>query len=147
MPNVPANTFENKKIVQRFAEVWSAGGLAIVDELASPDILVAYPFPPEPMRGREAFKDFLAKFFAALPDVTVSVDDMVAEGDKVAARWSFRGTHNGPLFGCPPTGRTVEGSGQAFYRVIDGKVVEEIGVGNTLGVLLQIGAVQMPVHA
>lgn len=141
---VAMSTLENKKIVQRFLRAWSADGLAIVDELASPDILVSYPFPPEPMRGREAFKDFLQKFVGALPDVTVSVDDIIAEGDKVAVRWRFRGTQDGPLFGWPPTGRTVEGSGLSFYRVVDGQVVEEIGVGNTLGVLLQIGAVQLP---
>ena len=135
---------ENKAIASRFAQAWAAGGLQIVDELAAPDIVVSYPFPPEPIRGAEAFKDFLRQFVEALPDVTVVVDDMIAEGEKVAVRWTFRGTHEGPLLGLPPTGRPVQVSGLTFYRIIDGKVVEETGIGNTLGLMQQLGAVVPP---
>ena len=138
------STIENKAIASRFAQVWAVGGLPIVDELAAPDIVVSYPFPPEPIRGAEAFKGFLRQFFEALPDVTVLVDDMIAEGEKVAVRWTFRGTHQGPLLSLSPTGRSVQVSGLTFYRIIGGKVVEETGIGNTLGLLQQLGAVAPP---
>ncbi len=137
-------TEDNKAIARRFAQVWAAGCLHIVDELAAPDIVVSYPFPPEPIRGAEAFKGFLRQFVEALPDVTVVVDDMIAEGDKVAVRWTFRGTHDGPLLGLPATGRRVQVSGFAFYRIIGGKVVEETGIGNTLGLMQQLGAAVVP---
>jgi steroid delta-isomerase-like uncharacterized protein len=137
-------TNENKAIATRFAQAWAAGGLQVVDELAAPDIVVSYPFPPDPIYGVEAFKAFLRQFVAALPDVTVAVDDMVAEGDKVAVRWTFRGTHDGALLGLPATGRRVQVSGFAFYRIVGGKVVEETGIGNTLGLMQQLGAAVGP---
>lgn len=135
---------ENKAIAERFAQVWSAGNLHLVDELAAPDIVVSYPVPPEPMRGPEAFKAFLGTLFEGLPDVRVTVDEMVAEGEKVACRWTMTGTHDGPLFGFPATGNQVQISGFAHYRIVDGKVVEEIGAGNSLALLQQLGAVIGP---
>ena len=134
------STRDNKAIAHRFAQVWAAGCLHIVDELAAPDIVVSYPIPPEPIRGAEAFKAFLTELIAGLPDITVTVDDTIAEGDKVACRWTWNGTHDGPLFGFPPTGKPVQISGFTFYRIADGKVVEETGIGNTLGLMQQIGA-------
>lgn len=134
------STEDNKTIADRFAQVWAAGGLHIVDELAGPDIVVSYPIPPEPLRGREAFKAFLTEFIAGLPDAEVTVDDMIAEGDKVACRWTMRGTQHGPLFGFPPSGRSVKISGFTFYRIADGKVIEETGMGNALGLMQQLGA-------
>jgi steroid delta-isomerase-like uncharacterized protein len=141
------STKDNKAIAHRFGQVWAAGGLHIVDELAAPDLVVSYPIYPQPIRGAEAFKAFLTEFIAGLPDVTVTVDDTIAEGDKVALRWTLRGTHKGPLFGFPPTGRPVQISGITFYRIADGKVVEETGIGNTLGLMQQIGAVVAPAQS
>lgn len=130
----------NKAIVRRFAQAWAAGGLHVVDELASPGLIVSYPMPPEPLRGPEAFKAFLREVIAGLPDATVTVDDMIAEGDKVACRWTMRGTHNGPLFDFPPSGRSVQFSGFTFYRIAEGRVAEETGIGNTLSLMQQLGA-------
>ena len=138
------STKDNKAIAHRFAQVWSAGCLHIVDELAAPDIVVSYPMPPEPIRGTEAFKVFLTELIAGLPDVKVTVDDTIAEGDQVACRWTWRGTHEGPLFGFPPTGKPVQISGFTFYRIAGGKVVEETGIGNTLSLMQQLGAVVAP---
>jgi steroid delta-isomerase-like uncharacterized protein len=135
---------ENKSIANRFAQVWTAGCLHIVDELAAPDIVVSYPIPPEPMRGPEQFKAFLNGLFAGLPDATVTVDEMLAEGDKVACRWTMHGTHNGVLFDIPPTGRSVQISGFTFYRIVNGKVVEETGMGNTFSLMQQLGAFDAP---
>jgi steroid delta-isomerase-like uncharacterized protein len=135
------STEENKAIAHRFAQVWAAGGLHIVDELAAPEIVVSYPTPPEPLRGQEAFKAFLTELIAGLPDASVTVDDMIAEGDKVACRWTMHGTHDGPLLGIPPTGKSIQISGFTFYRIADGKVVEESGMGNTISLMQQLGAI------
>jgi steroid delta-isomerase-like uncharacterized protein len=135
---------ENKAIAHRFGQVWSSGNLHLIDELASPDIVVSYPVPPEPIRGAEAFKAFLTQFFTGLPDSMVTVDDIIAEGDQVACRWTMRATHEGPLFGFPATGRQVQISGFTFYRITGGKVVEESGAGNTIGLMQQLGAVIGP---
>jgi steroid delta-isomerase-like uncharacterized protein len=135
---------ENKQIARRFAQVWSAGGLHLLDELASPDIVVHYPMPPEPMVGVETFRSFLRDLYAGMPDVSVSVDEVIAEGEKVACRWTMKGTHDGPLFGFPATGKPVEISGFAHYRIVDGRVVEEKGAGNSIALLQQIGAVISP---
>ncbi len=135
---------ENKAIAHRFGQVWAVGNLGLLDELASPDIVVSYPMPPEPLRGAEAFRAFLKEFFTGLPDSTVTVDDIIAEGDRVACRRTLRATHEGPLFGFPATGRQVRISGFTFYRIADGKVIEEAGAGNTIGLMQQLGAVIGP---
>ena len=134
------NTEENKAIALRFAQVWTAGNLHLVDELAAPDIVVSYPHPPEPIRGAEGFKAFLEEVFVGLPDAVVTVDEMLAEEDKVACRWTMHGTHLGPWFGFPSTGKAVQLSGFTFYRIANGKVVEETGMGDALGLLMQMGA-------
>lgn len=131
---------DNKAIARRFAQVWAAGGMPIVDELAAPDIVVSYPVYPEPLRGPEQFKAALGEFVAAFPDLSVEVDYLVSEGDTVAARWTLRGTHQGELFGIAATGKAVCMSGMSFLRIAGGKVVEERGIGNTLGLLQQLGA-------
>jgi steroid delta-isomerase-like uncharacterized protein len=138
------STKDNKAIAHRFAQAWTAGCLHVVDELAAPDIVVSYPIPPEPIRGAEAFKAFLTGLFAGLPDATVIVDDTIAEGDKVACRWTMQGTHKGPLFGFAPTGRPVQISGFTLYRIASGKVVEETGIGDALSLMQQLGAVVAP---
>ena len=135
---------ENKSIVHRFAQVWTVGNLDIVDELADPDIVVSYPIPPEPMRGIEQFKRYLEAIFTGLPDAVVTVDEIVAEGDKVACRWTMSGTHKGTFFDIPPTGRSVKISGFTFYRIANGKVVEETGMGNTFSLMQQLGAFDAP---
>jgi steroid delta-isomerase-like uncharacterized protein len=137
-------TTENKAIAHRFAQVWAAGGLHIVDELAAPDITVTYPMPPEPIRGAEAFKAFLAGVIAGLPDATVTVDESIAEDDKVACRWTMRGTHTGPFFGFPATNKVIQISGFTFYRIAGGKVIEETGMGNSLSLMQQLGAIIAP---
>jgi len=141
------STKDNINIAHRFAQAWTAGCLDIIDELAAPDIVVSYPIPPEPIRGPEAFKAFLSELFVGLPDSTVTVDDTIAEGDKVACRWTMKGTHKGPLFGFAATNRQVQISGFTFYRIVNGKVVEETGMGNNISLMQQIGAIISPAQS
>lgn len=132
---------DNKAIARRFAQVWSAGGLPIVDELAAPDLVVSYPIYPEPLHGPEELKAALGEFVSAFPDLTIEVGDLIAEGDTVAVRWTIRGTHQGTLLGIAPTGKAISVSGISFLRIEGGKVVEDTGVGHMLGLLQQLGVV------
>src|SRR4051812_22415631 len=94
---------DNKKIIERFATVWGDGSPDMIDELAVADIVVAYPLFPEPVRGRDAFKAFLASVHRIYPDVRLIIHELIAENDKVVVRWTQRGTHKGELLNIPAT--------------------------------------------
>jgi steroid delta-isomerase-like uncharacterized protein len=133
---------ENKAIVERFAQVWSAGNLHVVDELAAPDLVINYAGFPEEIHGPEAYKRFLNDgWYSAFPDVKTSVEELIAEGNMVASRWICRGTHHGAYAGIPPTGKPFQLNGMTICRVANGKVVEERGVGDALGMMQQLGVI------
>jgi len=138
------STEENKTIVRRFAQVWNKGGTEVIDEPAAPDLVVGYPLLPEDIHGTEAYKQFFVGFYNAFPDVGCRIDDLLAEGDKVTARWTIWGTHQADLPGLPATGKHTEWSGITIYRVVDGKVVEERGEEDALGMLQQLGVIPQP---
>jgi len=132
---------ENKAIARRFLQAWSAGRQGIVDELAAPDIIVSYTHFPQLFRGAEAFKELLTQTIACFPDLQITDDEIVAEGEKVAIRWSYTGTHqHSELFGVPPAGTRVRVSGITVYRIAQGKVLEESGVVDVLALMQQLGA-------
>ena len=88
------STEENKALVRRgFEEFANRKNLAAVDELIAPNYVGYYPTMPEPVRGREGFKQLISMYHSAFPDLKVTIDDMIAAGDKVAVRLNFRGTH------------------------------------------------------
>ena len=96
-------TEENKALMRRiFEEIWNQGTLDLADELVDPDYVDHDPAMPEEVRGIEGFKQFVGMYRAGASDARVVVEDMVAEGDKVATRWRSMGTHDGDLFGIPP---------------------------------------------
>ena len=135
------STDENKAIVRRFGQVWGKGSLAMVDEFADPDLSVHYPVLGEPIRGPEGFKEFLTQFHTAFPDIEVAFEDVIAEDDKVVIRWTLRGTHERELLGIQPTGKKVAWTGITIYRLARGKVLEERGEEDALGLLRQLGAI------
>jgi steroid delta-isomerase-like uncharacterized protein len=135
------STDETRAIAQRFAQVWFGGSPSIVDELADPNLTVYYPVIGQPIRGAQAFKQVLEMVHAALPDADGSVDEVIAEGDRAVIRWTLRGTHRGDLLGIPPTGRRVEWTGISIYRLANGKVVEEQGEEDALGLMRQLGVI------
>jgi steroid delta-isomerase-like uncharacterized protein len=116
----------------------------VVDELAGADLVVSYPVLPAPARGREAFKQLLTQFHAAFPDIQFTVEDSIAEGDRVVVRWTARGTHRGDLLGIPATGKPVSWTRISVYRILDGKIVEERGEEDALGLLRQLGMSPAP---
>lgn len=138
---------ENTAIAQRFAQIWGQGSLDLIDDYASPDIAVSYPLLRETVHGPDAFKDVIRGIRSAMPDVECEVHETIAQGDKVVGRWTMRGTQTGELNGIPPTGKQVTLSGITIYRIADGKVVEEFGEENALGLLQQLGAIPSPEQA
>jgi steroid delta-isomerase-like uncharacterized protein len=135
---------ENKAIALRFAQIWGQAPLEIIDELASPDLMVSYPLMLAPAHGSAAFKDFIRGLRVGVPDVELEVHEAIAEGDKVASSWTMRGTHSGELNGIPPTGKTVVLKGMSISRLVNGKVVEEYGQEDALGFLQRLGVIPMP---
>ncbi len=132
---------QNEAIARRFIQAWGVGNLEIVDELAAPDISVYYPLLGDTLHGREAFKQTLLAVNTNFPITEVICEEVFARDDKVLLRWSVRATHTGVFLGIPPTGKQVVWTGITVYHIVDGKIVEERGESNTLGVLQQIGGV------
>ena len=135
---------ENKALVQRwFDEVWNHGRVEAIDELLAPDSLV-HGLGEGEMRGAAAFKPFHAAYREAFPDVRIQIDDMVAEGDKVAFRWTGTASHRGNSLGFAATHRNVQFQGMGIIRVRNGKLVEGWNTFDQLGMLQQLGIVQLP---
>jgi steroid delta-isomerase-like uncharacterized protein len=133
----------NKALVRRwFDEVWSKGRVAAIDELLA-NHGVVHGLGAD-AHGPEGFKIFHAAQRSAFPDITVQVDDIVAEGNMVAARWSGTGTHRGDGLGFAATGRQVRFNGMVFVRVENGQLVEGWNVFDQLGMLQQLGVVSPP---
>src|ERR1041384_761598 len=97
---------ENKALVRRwFKEIWSKGKLTIADEIVAPNYANYDPAAPMPEPGREGFKKHVTTYRAAFPDLTLTINDTLAEGNKVTVRWMARGTHKGILMGFAPPGK------------------------------------------
>ena len=136
---------ENKAIVRRFLEgIFSQGNPDVVDELASPDFVVHDPSSEAGDVDAEGVKESIAWSHSAFPDLRVTIEDQVAEGDKVATRWTVRGTHRGEMMRAAPTGNQVTFTGTQIDYVSGGKMVESWSTWDTLGMLRQIGAVPVP---
>ena len=138
---------ENKAIVRRFWGVWEEGNIDLVDELLAPDYINYTPASPDQPTGPEGVKGVVAMFRSAIPDLRVIVEDMIAEGDKVAVRYTLEGTHEGELFGVPPTGRRLSIKSISVERVSDGKIREHWRVTDSLDMMQQLGVIPAPEHA
>jgi steroid delta-isomerase-like uncharacterized protein len=125
-------------------EGWNKHNLALLDELYA-DCVYYNPATGE-IKG-EALKQFLASMLAAFPDIRFTIEDLVAEGDKVVTRWSCTGTHRGEFMGLAPTGKQLTPSALDIFRIVEGKVVEERVEFDTLRFFQQLGAVPQPTDA
>ena len=127
---------ENKALARRSWEL--ADNPDIIDEVYAPDVV--WHNPDQDVHGIEEAKQFIGMYTTAFPDMSVTVEDAIAEGDKVVTRVTLRGTHEGETeaFG-PPTGRQVEGEGITIHRIEGGKIVEEWNAYDNLTLLQQLG--------
>jgi steroid delta-isomerase-like uncharacterized protein len=131
---------ENKSIVRRSWEAVSQG-----DEVYATDCVIHEP--DEDIQGVEGLRQFVGGILAAFPDMSVTVEDEVAEGDKVVTRWTGRGTHRGEFLGITPTGNRVEVTGITIHRIEGGKIAEEWEMPDNLGMMQQLGVVPPPEQA
>jgi steroid delta-isomerase-like uncharacterized protein len=135
---------ENKATVRRFVdEVQSGGNIDAIDELCSPEF-VNHSAPPGVPSNCDGVKLVTAIFRQAFPDSYFTVEEMVAEGDKVATRKTFHGTHQGEFMGIPPTGQQVSIGLIDIVRIADGQVVEHWSMGDNLGMMQQLGVIPQP---
>jgi len=115
---------KNKALVREFfEEAWGKGNMAAVDEFMAADY-VEHPRPSTLSPGPEGLKQLIAAYRTAFPDLKMMLDDIFAEGDRVAFRWNVSGTHLGEWLSIPPTGNHVAANGITVFRISDGKVVE-----------------------
>jgi predicted ester cyclase len=135
------STEENKAKQRRvWEEVFNKGNLSVADETIADNYVYHGPMGVE-YKGPEGFKQMVTVFRTAFPDLHATVDDMVAEGDKVVSYYTMTGTHKGEYIGIAPTGKKVKFSGIVIARWIGGKEVEAGGVGDILTLMQQLGVV------
>ena len=134
-------TESNKQVMSRFLDFINTASEALADELISPDAVFHVPGRADPVKGPEGYLEIIAMMRSGFPDIQWSLEETIAEGDKVAARFIMRGTHKGHFFGVPATGKSIQVQAMNIYRLSDGKFVEEHGQPDLLALLQQIGAI------
>ncbi len=132
------STDENKARMRQFFEEVNKGNLASIDEFCAPEAV--FHRNTEDIT-REQLKQYVVGLGTAFTDIHFDLDDMIAEGDKVAERITFRGTHRGVFQGIAPTGKQITYNALEIDRFIDGKIVEAWIVTDTLGMMQQLGAI------
>jgi predicted ester cyclase len=139
------STEKTKAIVLRWFDAQSSAiyDLATLDELTAPNFVYHNPGNPEIRTHEERKQKIVIEFTAAFPDIKYNLKDMIVEGDKVALRYSFSGTHKGEFMGIAPTNKRVEMTSICILRLADGKVSEMWVENNSLVFLLQLGVVPL----
>jgi steroid delta-isomerase-like uncharacterized protein len=133
---------ENKAIARRLLEeAFNSGNLDVIDELLAPEFVNYDAALPEPTTGIDAAKVNIGGYRAAFPDLRITLEQQVADGELVATRWTARGTHQGELFGIAPTGKQATVTGITIDRIVGGRIVESWTNWDTLGLMQQLGVV------
>jgi len=139
-----AQTQSNKATVTRFQKAMSGGDWELmsktIDEVVEPDALIRTPLPSE-ATGAELLKEAFRRLHRAFPDLHITIEDLIAEDDKVVARDTVTGTHQGEYMGLPPTGKSITYNEIFICRFADGRVAETWGVVDVLSQMRQLGAI------
>jgi steroid delta-isomerase-like uncharacterized protein len=139
-----AQETRNKATFRRFHDATNTGDAEFIsktiDEIVEPDVLIRTPLPLD-VTGAQALKEVFARLHRAFPDLHVTVEDLIAEGDKVVGRNSVTGTHRGEYMGLPPTGKSVAYSEIMIFRFVNGRIAETWGVVDVFSQLKQLGAI------
>ena len=128
----------NKEIIQRYFEGWANhGDMTVADELIATNVVLRSP--PAVIQGLADYKNGMARFHTAFPDLHFAIDDLIAEGDRVVVRWTLRGTQMADYQGHPPSRQTMTVTGVSVFRITDGKI-QDIHVNmDRLGQAQQLG--------
>ena len=133
---------QNKAQFRRFVEeVFNKGNVSTIDELLAPNFVEREVLPPGTPGGREGVKQLTMMFRTAFPDFNVSLDDMIAEGDKIVVRTTWNGTQKGEFMGIPPSGKRVSFDVIDIIRISEGKGVEHWGVMDSSAMMQQLGVI------
>lgn len=134
----------NKQTFRRFHEVMATGDIELVsktiDEIVAPDVRIRTPLPVD-TTGVRALQQVTEMLLRAFPDIQLSVEDLIEEGDKVVGRTVITGTHLGEYMGIPPTGKSVTYDEIFIFRFVDGKIAETWGVVDVFAQMRQLGAI------
>lgn len=131
---------QNKAVVRRvIEEIVNQGNFSLISELVSPQYAYFEPTVGS-VQGREGYNKLVGMYRTAFPDVKMTIDEQIAEGEKVVTRWSAEGTHRGELMGVAPTGKRVRVQGVVISRVKDGQIVEDFENYDVHGMMRQLGA-------
>jgi steroid delta-isomerase-like uncharacterized protein len=138
------STEQNKSIVRRWIEEgWNKHNLAVIDEVYAPNFVQHEP-EPQTVNSSEALKQYVGAYLTAFPDLSLSIEDLIAEGDKVVWRFVSNGTHAGPYMGMPATGKKGVITGIVIFRLENSRIVEAWVNIDALGLLQQLGVIPMP---
>lgn len=137
-------TADNEAVVIReIEEVWNSGGnLDVLDELVADDFV--YHSPMMDMDSREEYREMAEEVRTIFSDIEMDVEDIIATDEKVAVRYTARGTHTGEMMDIEPTNERIEMTGVYFDRIEDGKIRERYDVADELGMFAQLGVVELP---
>jgi steroid delta-isomerase-like uncharacterized protein len=136
---------ENKALVRRwFEELFNEAKLEVADEIVTLDHVSHDTSTPDHLPGPEEERQLVRLVRGAFPDGQISIEDLVAEGDRVAVRWMFRGTHRGEFMGVSPTGNEVEMGGMDLFHVAGGKIAETWSNVDMMTMMRQLGAIPTP---
>ena len=129
-----------KEVMSRFVQFINTADGQLAKELISPEAVFHVPGRAEPMRGPEGYLSIIGMMRSGFPDIQWALDELILEVDKVAARFTMTGTHQGVFFGVPPTGKPIRVKAINIYHFSNGQIVEEYGQPDMLGLMQQIGA-------
>jgi len=138
--NAVGNPDANKAIIGRLGELWNTGNLTIADEVFDANFVNHDPNNPG-VTNSESYKGLVAAIHIGFPDFHVATDDLIAEGEKVAMRWTIIATHQGELMGMPATGIQLVWTGITVAHLANGKIVEMWWSHDTLGLFQQLGII------
>ncbi len=137
---VPGTPAANKAVVGRyFDEIMNQGSLKAIDELMAPNFAFHIPTLPDPVRGPQGMKQFVTGLRAGFPDVTFTPEYLIADGNRVAARYSMTGTHRGEFLGAPPSGKVTTDAGTDLFHLSGGKITSVHVAEDAVGLLRQMG--------
>jgi steroid delta-isomerase-like uncharacterized protein len=140
-----AQETSNKAAFRGIQDAVNTGDVGVIsktiDDLVAPDVLIHMPLATEAPRPQEAFRQLWAMLLRGLPDLHLTIEDLIAEGDKVVMRASVTGTHQGEYMGLPPTGRSIKYNEIFIWRLADGRIAEMWGVVDVFAQMKQLGVI------
>lgn len=131
----------NKQVMTKFVTFINSASKSLAKELIAPDAVFHVPGRSQPLTGPDGYLEVIGMMRSGFPDIQWTLEEIVAEDDRIAARFTMQGTHQGPFFGVPATGKTITVPAVNFYRFSEGKIVEERGQPDLLNLLQQIGGI------